>query len=526
MLEKEKNDKYVITYDLGTQSLRASLVSQRGEIIKKVQIKYEKPYFSKNIGWAEQDANFYWEKIVEATKKLKAEAGEVFNKAMGVSITTIRDTIVLIDKEGRPIRPAILWLDKREASTKEPLPEKNRLLFAMAKMTDSVEMIRKISIVNWLRQEEPENWKKAHKVIMLSAYLIFKLTGKIADSKASVIGHMPYDYKNSRWQTPRDLNFCLFPIEGRKLCKLIDPGDVIGKISEIASQETGLAKGLPLVATGSDKGCETIGMGCIKEGQGAISLGTSATLQFVTDKYIGPKRFFPPYPSPYKGKYNPEFQIYRGYWLVSWFKREFAEKEVREARELGISPEEILNKRLSSIPPGCEGLILQPYFTAGVSEPQAKGSVIGLSDVHTRIHLYRAIIEGIGFALMEGKEEMEKRLGVKTRELFVAGGGSQSEEICQITADMFGLPVKRIKEPEASTIGSSAVCFLGLGVFHSMEEATEQMVHVGEVYFPDPYNHQLYEELYSKVFKKVFSRLRPLYGITKDILKRGKKGKR
>ena len=128
--------------------------------------------------------------------------------------------------------------------------------------------------------------------------------------------------------------------------------------------------------------------------------------------------FIPPYDSILPGHYTPEIEIFRGYWLISWFKQEFAQKEVMEAVELKLQPEELLNRRLKEVPAGCDGLVLQPYFTPNLTMPDAKGAVIGLSDVHTRIHLYRAIIEGINFALMDGMRHMEKRGGFKFEEIY------------------------------------------------------------------------------------------------------------
>jgi sugar (pentulose or hexulose) kinase len=219
----------------------------------------------------------------------------------------------------------------------------------------------------------------------------------------------------------------------------------------------------------------------------------------------------PAYPAVVPGYYNPEIEIYRGYWLLSWFKREFAAKETADAQSLGISAEELLNRRLHEIKPGCEGLVMQPYFTPGVDMPFAKGSVIGFSDVHTRIHLYRAIIEGINFALMEGLRGMEKRGRLEVARLYVAGGGSQSDEICRITASMFGLPVYRTQTHEVTGIGSSMAAFKSLGVFASYEEGIEAMVHIKDEFLPDPREHEIYEELYEEVFKKIFAKLSPLY---------------
>lgn len=508
----------VLTFDIGTQSLRGVLMDSKGNILDMVQRKFDKPYFSVEPGRAEQHGEFYWENLCSASKALKEKDPEKWKLVKGVTITTIRDSILCLDKEGNPLRPVILWLDKRETPDQPPLSPKADILFKAAGMSSSAELIKKTSPCNWIRNNEKDIWEKTHKLVMLSAYMNFKFCGKIVDSKANIIGHLPFDNKKGEWLSENSLKYELFPVEKDKLCPLVNPGDIFGEITEKASAETGIETGLPLIATGSDKGCETIGLSCTSPEKAAISFGTTATVQFTSEKYVEPQKYFPAYISPHNGSYNSEIEIYRGYWLISWFKKEFAAKEVKEAELLGVAPEELLNKRLSEIPPGCDGLVFQPYFTPGVSMPNARGSVIGFSDIHTRIHIYRAIIEGINFALMEGMRSMEKRLKTKTEGIYVGGGGSRSSEICQITADMFGVPVYRSQTHETAVIGSSMVAFTTLGVFKDLDEAIEAMVHIKDTFKPNMENHEIYETMYREIFTKIFKRLNPLYTKT-NIMK-------
>ncbi len=504
-------DAVILTFDIGTQSCRAAIVDDKGTILSQTQEKFVSPYFSKNPGWAEQTGQFYWDSICKVSKQLQANAGELWNKIAAVSITTIRDTTICVDESGTPLRPAILWLDKREASIAEPLPLVKQALFTATGMRESVALIRKISVCNWIMQNEPEIWKKTYKYLMLSGYMHFCLCGKMVDSTASIIGHVPFDYKKRCWQKTSDLTYCIFPIPREKFCELCEPGDIIGKITRTASEQSGIPEGLPLVATGSDKGCETIGLSCTTPDKASVSYGTTATIQYTIDRFVEPQPFFPAYPAALKGHYNPEIEIYRGFWLISWFIREFGEKEAKEALSLGVSAEELLNKRLREIPLGCEGLILQPYFTAGASMPKARGAIIGFSDVHTRIHIYRAIVEGIIFGLIDGKKMLEKRMKTRTKGVYLSGGGSQSAEICQISADMFGVPAYRSQTHEAAVIGSSILAFCGIGRFKSVEEAIGEMVHIKDSFVPDMQKHAVYEKIYGEVYSKIFDKLRPLY---------------
>jgi len=496
------------------------LVSQTGDILHEVKHKFEEPYYSQYPGWAEQKPEVYWDSICEIAKRIKEEAAEKWRDIIAVTVTTIRDTCVCVDSEGKPLRDVIVWLDKRECEALKPLPLLSRLLFRLAGMTDTVNLQRRISACNWIMENQPDIWEKTHKFMMISGYLTYQLTGRMVDSVANMIGHIPLNSKTRNWMGKHELTRCVFDIEQEKLTELVEPGDVLGEITAEAARQTGIPEGLPLIATGSDKGCETLGLSCVTPDRAAIGLGTTATIQFTIGRYMEPLPFIPAYPAVLKNHYNPEVQVYRGYWLISWFKKEFAANEVRQAQEMGVSAEELLNTRLSEIPAGCEGLVLQPYFTPGVVMPKARGAAIGLSDAHTRIHLYRAIIEGINFALIDGLNTMQRRGKVKINKLFVAGGGSQSNEICRITANMFGLPVYRIQTYEAAGLGSSIVAFAAKGVYADIRQAVEAMVHVKDEFLPDMKEHEKYQAIFNEVFMKIFGRLLPLYKKNERIERR------
>jgi len=501
----------VLTVDLGTQSVRAILVDKSGNILKKTQHIYSKPYYSLNPGWAEQKPEVYWNAVCDVTNRLKAEAEDLWGDIIAVTLTTVRDTCLCVDKDATPLRDVILWLDKRQCTKSKPFPALHSMLYKVAGMMDTAELQRKVSACNWIMENEPDIWERTHKFIFISGYLTYLLTGILADSVANMIGHIPFNSKTRKWMGKFALNRPVFDVEVEKLIELLEPGKTIGNITEKAASVTGIPKGLPLIATGSDIGCQTLGLSCLKPDSAAINFGTTATIQFTINRYLEPLPFIPAYPAVIDGHYNPEVQVYRGYWLVSWFKKEFATKEVEHAAGLGVEPEKILDKMLNDIPAGCDGLIFQPYFTPGVVMPKSKGSIIGFSDIHTRAHLYRAIIEGINFALMDGLYTMEKNGKVKIKKLFLAGGGSQSDTICQITANMFGIPAYKTQTHEATGIGSSMVAFTAMGIYKDIFEAAENMVRIKKEFLPEPKEHETYKFLFKEIFAKVFEKLLPLY---------------
>lgn len=501
----------VLTFDIGTQSTRAVLVDKHGNIVAVSQKKYAEPYFSKKPGWAEQKPDFYYERMLESGKELCEKNREKLDDVIAVTVTCIRDTLMLLDKENKPVRDIILWLDKRQAKYNDPLPIFKKALFRLVGMQDSIKILYKASYYNWLIQNEPQNIEKTAKAVMLPTYINYKLTGVLKDSAANMIGHIPFDYKKRCWQGKNGLTRCVCDIPEEKLCELVKSGEIIGTLTEEFCEKTGLKKGLPLIATGSDKGCETLGLSVYNPGRAAVSFGTSSTVQMAVPDYFEPQQFMPAYPAVPNDRYNPEIQIYRGFWLVSWFVKEFAAEERAEAKEKGCSPEEILDSRIATLSPGCEGLMLQPYWTPGIIKPNSLGAVIGFSDFHTRYHLYRAIIEGLCLELYHSMAIMQKRSGIKIDEVFVGGGGSRSDVVCHIAADVFGVKVKRIQTHEACSLGSSMVAFVAKGVFPDYETAIESMVHEQDVFEPDTANHDIYMNLYNKVYRNIYDRLEPAY---------------
>lgn len=515
----ENNEPLVLTLDCGTQSVRALLFDKNGTLLSSSQEHFTPPYTSPKPGWAETDPYMWWDKLSFASIHLKnSVSSTVWNRIEAVSLTTQRDSQLCLGEDKEPLRPAILWLDQRRSENKTPLPFLNRFLFRLVGMTDTVNFTRSRSTCNWLRENESEIWNKTKYYIMTSGWLTYLLTGNLTDAVGSQIGHIPFDYKNRKWMKS-GLTKCVTNVEEDKLIELKETGEILGYITKKASERTGIKEGLPLYATGSDKGCETLGCGNIDSSSASLSFGTTSTVELTLDHYVEPERFLPCYQSVIPGYFNPEIEIYRGYWMITWFKKEFAKREEEKAKEEGRSTEDILNDALETIPPGSDGLMLQPYWGPGLKRPEAKGAIIGFSDYHTRAHVYRAIIEGINYGLMEGLETLEKRAHVKVRRLTLSGGGSKSDAICQITSDMFSLPVYRVQTNETSGLGSAIVTYKAMGVYKTYKEAMDSMVHYGEPFIPNEKNSKLYSKLFNNVYKSLYPKLIPLYKEIKDILK-------
>lgn len=506
----------VLAIDCGTQSLRALVFDAGGRLVAMRKVEYE-PYFSLRPGYAEQDAEIWWRALGLAVRGLLASDPGILDGVAGMAVTAQRDSMLCLDANADPVRPAILWLDSRKAEPPYRPGWITRLGLRLIGMDEALTRTQQSGKCSWIRQREPEAWARTARYVQVSGFLNARLTGRFADSVASQIGHAPFDYRKQAWAAPGHRNARMFPVDPSMLPALVGPGAAIGTVTRAAAEATGLPAGLPVFAAGSDKGCETIGMGVVDGSAASLSFGTTATVQTTSARYLEPLRFMPSYPAPIPGAFNPEIEIFRGYWMITWFKNQFAYKEVAEAEARGELPELALNRLLEETPPGCHGLVMQPYWTPGLKEPSAKGAVIGFGEVHERSHLYRAIIEGLAYGLKEGLQKIERASGEKARVLAVSGGASQSDQICQISADVFDLPLARGMTYETSGLGAAMCAAAGLGWFGSVREASLSMSARSRVFEPDKANASLYAELYHRVYRKMYRALSPLYEAIRDI---------
>jgi sugar (pentulose or hexulose) kinase len=512
------NKDQLLAIDNGTQSVRALIFDLKGTLIAKSRVAIE-PYYSTEPGYAEQDPEVYWNAVCLACQQLWSMPGVDKNAVAGVGLTTQRSTLINVDKAGVPLRPAIHWLDQRRTPGQKPLDGLWGTLFKLAGMSETVAYMQSEAEANWVRVNQPEIWKATHKFLLLSGYITHKLVNRYVDSVGCQVGYIPFDYKKMTWCGKSDWKWQAVPMDIALLPDLVLPTGLLGEITPEAAAATGIPVGLPLIAAAADKACEVVGAGCVDPRIACLSYGTTATINITLEKYTEVIPLIPPYPSAVPNSYSLETQIYRGYWMVSWFKREFGMNEERLAVERGVETEELFDDLVNSVPAGSRGLMLQPYWSPGlkVPGPEAKGAIIGFGDVHTRAYMYRSILEGLAYALREGMERTAKRTHIPVTQIRVAGGGSQSEAAMQLTADIFGLPTCRPHVYEASGLGAAMDVAVGLKLHPNFEVAVKEMTHQGKAFEPIAANHLMYNELYNRVYCKMYERLQPLYDEIRDI---------
>ena len=504
--------KEVLVFDIGTQSIRAAIFDKSGNELESTNETYKVPFLSPKKGDCEQDVNFYVDKIAQLSNILKEKNSKVFESISGVVIVDIRDSSVILDENKKPIRNAILWLDEKRVQ----LNGKNfsffeKLIFKLIGKWTTVVKNSERTPCQWLKVYEKENYDKMKYYIPLGAYFNYKLTDNLVVSSADCIGHFPVNFKTGKYNFKLHPMNSVFGIPPSALVPLVEPGSIIGKITKEFALKSGIKEGIPLFASGSDKANETLGNGSISANTCSISLGTACTVDVCYSKYKEAYKFLPSYKAPYNGDYHLELQVYSGFWLVSWFIKEFVSDEERlDAKKENISIEEFLNRKMDLIPPGNDGLVLQPYWYPALELPDAKGMISGFSFEHNKYNIYRAIIEGIAYCLKAGLSQIVKKTHKKIETIFISGGGAKSDIICQLFADVFNIKVKTNEAKDVASLGGAISGFLAMKEYPSPKEAVRNMVRYNKEFIPNLERHERYNYVYKNIYLKMYKKSKKL----------------
>ena len=332
-------------------------------------------------------------------------------------------------------------------------------------------------------------------IVASSGYITHRLTGEKKDTISNYEYGWPVDVDNWKWSDdPEAYKSTGMPRE--MLFDLVMPGDILGYITEEASEATGLPVGVPLVATGNDKAVEGLGTGCMGPTTACLSLGTYTTAMMEgTENLQGTSYAWPKFSSvPYKYLYDSN-GIRRGMWTVSWFRDVLGEGYAKLAEEQGMSAEEMLGREAENVPVGSDGLMTVLNWLATPEARYQKGIMIGFDGRHKRAHIYRSILEAIAMTMKKHIDDMCNEVGTTLDKTIITGGGSNSDTFMQILADVLDMPVVRNEIGGAAGLGSAICAAVACGVYDSFESAVAGMVRIKDTFTPIPENTAVYEKM-------------------------------
>ena len=487
----------VLGIDASTTAVKAIVWDEHGAEIARgtapVALNNPEP-----LGW-EQDAEWWWTATVSAVRDVVAQVD--IKRLAGLCVTHQRETVVVTDRSGSPLAPALVWMDDRCRVQVEEVRrafDADWVHQASGKPLSTTPSLYKI---RWLRQARPEVFERPHRVLDVGAFLVARLCGRFATSTASADPMGMVAMTDTTWSAELT---AIAGVTVAELPELVQPGQVIGEVTPSAAKVSGLPAGMPIISGAGDGQAAGLGAGITTPERAYLNLGTALVSGVCSTEYRTDSAFRTLF-GAIPGTFFLETDLKGGAFTVNWLLQ-----LLDDGRPQGERLVE-LEERAAALPVGSEGLLLLPYW-CGVMNPywddDASGAILGLRGHHDATHLYRAVLEGLALEQRLHTEQVERAIGSRIDQLVVVGGGAQSDLWCQIVADVCGKPVDRASTTEATALGAGIIAAVGCGLHADFRSAVLAMTRLGERFDPG-HDEARYEAL--------FEVYRDLYPTTRDL---------
>jgi xylulokinase len=495
-----RHHRLLLGIDLGTSGLKTALISaDEGKTVATALQSYRPQ--TPRPGWAEQNPETWVESAVTAVRQVVQIAGIDTVAVAGIGFSGQMHSTVLLNAQGHPVRPAILWLDQRSTRQAADL----RRWVGDAQLADWLgnPVLPGFTLTSllWLRENEPENWAHAARVVLPKDYLRFRMTGSLATDLSDASGTCLLDTGRRAWCKSL-LAEIHFP--AALLPPLIKSTQVAGTLQPEMAGRLGLPAGLPVVCGAGDQQAQAIGVGLLRPGPVSCTLGTGGQLFAVADSYL---------PDPLL-RLHTFCHAVPGlwHWLAATLSAGLSLRWLRDqVLEGGVDYAQLADAA-ATIEPGSEGLVFLPHLVGERTphmNPHARGVFYGLALRHTWRHMARAVMEGVVFSLLDGLELIRERGEV--HQIIASGGARQHPLWLQLQADIFGLPVVGSESPEAAALGAALLAGVGLELYPDLESACRLAVRRKEqVVQPDPAAHARYQELAGR-YRELYRALAPRF---------------
>jgi sugar (pentulose or hexulose) kinase len=445
---------YLLAIDNGSQSTKVTIFDSRGHAVASARRRL-KPYDISVPGQAVHPGDDIWDSIQDACREAMAQFDGDPAGIAAVGLCTIRFCRALLAADGSLTEPVLSWMDQRVSRPYRPANPLTRY------------------------------------VTTSSGYITHRLTGQFTDAAANYQGVWPIDQHTATWSgdpaayaatgMPRDMLFDLVP-----------PGGLLGEVTSAAARATGIPAGLPVYATANDKAVEALGSG-LDEGTVLLSLGTYIAAMTIGSSARSADDSYWVNFAARPGKYLYESTgIRRGMWMVSWYRGVL---EGSDHSEPQTHLQDALNAEASQLAPGSNGLLTVPDWLAPGHAVWRRGALLGFDGSQGRAHIYRSILEGIALTMANNTAAMEQALGRTLSPVLVSGGGSRSDLMMQIVADVFDRPARRTTVSDAAGLGAAICAAVGHGVYPGWDQATAAMVTIGDEFAPDAQAARAYRQI-------------------------------
>lgn len=501
---------YYIGIDVGTSSVKALLINEKGMVIKTTNPEYS--FQTPKPLWAEANPIDWWNATRTAIQELILSIDS--NEIAGIGLTGQMHGMVALNKDGNVLRPCIMWNDQRSHLECDEITQKVGQENLLRITGNPVLPGFTAPKILWTQKNEPDLFAMIDKIVLPKDFIRYKLTGEFFSDVSDASGTSLLDVGKRSWSSEI---FDLLGWPTSWMPEVTESTEATSIISVEAAELTGLLAGTPVVAGGGDCAAQAVGSGIVEEGKVSVTLGTSGVVFAQSDQYrVEPNGNLHSFCHAVPGKWHLMGVMLSAAGSFQWYKNQFGLEEQKIENEGGMNAYETLTKQAEQVKAGSEGLFFLPYLSGERTphpDPYARACFIGMSLRHQKKHHTRAVLEGVSYGLNDSLSLMRK-LGVNPSEIILSGGGSRSELWKQMLADVFATPCAMVNALEGAAYGAAILAAVGVGGFVTVEEACNAFIQKTETVNPGP-DQETYNQCYP-IYKNLYPSLKKQFGLIAD----------
>lgn len=505
---------FLIGVDIGTSGTKTVLFDESANVVASATEEYA--LYQPQNGWAEQEPLDWWHAVYSTMKAVIAKSGCNPHDIKGVGLSGQMHGLVMLDNNGNPLRRSIIWCDQRTAKECEEITQKVGAETLISITANPALTGFTASKILWVRNNEPDVYKKCAHILLPKDYIRYKLTGEFATEVSDASGMQLLDVPKRCWS---DEVLAALDIDKSWLAKVYESPEVTGTVTKEAASLTGLAEDTPVVGGAGDNAAAAVGTGTVEDGKAFTTIGTSGVVYAHTSKIsIDPKGRVHTFCCAVPGAWHV-MGVTQGAGLsLKWYRDNFCHEEIITADGMKVDPYFLMDQQAEKIPIGSERLIYLPYLMGERTphlDPNCRGVFFGLSAMHTRQHLLRAVMEGVTFSQRDSLEVL-RGMGVNVGEMLATGGGGSSKLWRQMLADVYNCSVKTVVSKEGPALGVAILAGVGTGIYKNVPDACRAVIKTNTPQNPISENSVEYEKFY-KIYCSLYPTLKSEWKKLADI---------
>lgn len=503
--------KLLIGLDLGTTALKIALFDNKGGLLAVSTQEYS--LMTPKVNFVEEEVEVYWKAFCDGLDDLKRQYPISAQDSVALAISAQGETMICIDKNGRPLRNAIVWMDNRAIAEAKEMAERfgDETCYQVTGQV-SFEPCWPAAKILWLRKHEPDTFRQTYKYLLIEDYFIYRMTGLFA-TEGSLVCSSVYWNITTKQYWPEMLEF--IGIGEEQLAPVRESGEVVGKMLPAVRAELGVEAEITVCTGALDQAAGAIGVGNVHPGMFSENIGSALAICVPVSKpTFDPNRKMPLHYFAIPDMYMMH-TFTTGGMALRWFRDKFCQDEMAVEAISTADAYDLMGKEAESVPAGAEGLMMLPHLSGSLApdvNAKAKGVWFGFTMKHTKAHYVRAIFEAVGYILQRNMEALSD-MGIEVSEVRSLGGGSKSAVWSQIKSDITGKRLLTTKSKEAACLGAAILAGKAVGIFDSIDGAVDHMIDTKTVFTPNMENREVYEAGY-KMYCRLFSDLTDCFELT------------